>query len=96
MIWPKILSTVGLGLDIAGAWIVAFDLVKTFSGAKYEHQRSIEEIMVRGLPKFYDGGPPEVTEKYMDWQKWLYKVRYRGLWLLTAGFLLQAIAVWLY
>ncbi len=90
-----LLSTLGLMLDISGAWVIALDVLRVFRGPRYEHERNSEEIMVKGLPRTVDGASPEVTTEYNKWQVDLKRVRKRGLYLLTAGFTLQAIAFWL-
>lgn len=93
----KSCSSVGLGLDIVGAWIVGADIVRAFRGARYEHEReySFEEIASQGIGKFIDGGYPEETQEYQVWQRTLGGIRRRGLFVLTAGFLLQLISNWI-
>ena len=56
----KSCSSVGLGLDIIGAWIVGADIVRAFRGARYEHEKeySLEEIASQGIGKFIDGSYP--------------------------------------
>ena len=94
MILPKILSTTGLILDIAGAWLVALDLIRTFRGPRFEHERPLDEIFLLGLSKTIDGGPPEETEEFRRWDDKTRRFRKRGLVVLTFGFFLQALSNW--
>ncbi|HCC53882.1 MAG TPA: hypothetical protein DEQ20_03005 [Desulfobulbaceae bacterium] len=55
---PMHINTIGLFFDIAGAWLVACEVVSRFHGEK-----------TRGNPDLYAlGDPPLETEEYKQWE----------------------------
>ncbi len=78
------LTTVGLVMDIAGAWLVAIEVVNQYKGKQYKEP----------MPGYGRPIVTEPTEEYKKWEKLKYKWMWAGLFLLTGGFLLQALAVW--
>jgi hypothetical protein len=82
---PKIVNSIGLVLDIIGAWLVAIEVVKQFRGCKYSERRTWAQL-VEGAKE---------SEEYENWQILNHKWMLGGLVLLTIGFLLQLASNWL-
>lgn len=75
-------SSLGLLLDIIGAWLVAIEVVKQFRGEKYS-----------GGPICAGGNTtPMPTTIYSKWEKSKHCYMKWGLFLLTIGFLVQIAA----
>ena len=85
MLSVKLLNTFGLSLDIVGAWVLAMDLIKVFSGPRYEHERK-RDIFVEGLPRPLDESKLRETKEYQDWHENVRKVRFRGLYIISLGY----------
>lgn len=93
MLTAKLLSSAGLMLDIVGAWILAMDLIKVFSGPRYEHERE-RNVFVEGIRTHLDESDLKETPEYQDWRRTLGKVRVRGLVIMSIGFVLQLLSNW--
>lgn len=84
---PQVLTTVGLVLDIVGAWFIAYEVVVQYRGSKYEYE----------VPYVFDGhmaGDPVESAGYIGYQARKHTRMWIGLGLLTLGFLLQIASVW--
>jgi hypothetical protein len=76
---PTDVNSLGLLFDIAGAWLVATEVVKQFKGKKYENDPTWDGI----------GRPPWDTDEYKKWESRKFKFMWSGLICLTVGFSLQ-------
>lgn len=76
---PKDVNSLGLLFDIAGAWLVAIEVVNQFRGSKYEIDSTWNGI----------GTPPFDTNEYKQWESSKLKFMWAGLIFLTIGFSLQ-------
>ena len=81
---PKIVNSIGLLFDIAGAWLVAWEVVKQFKQCQYN-------------PQLFDdiGNQLEKNPNFEKWEKNKFKKMRLGLALLTFGFLFQLASNWL-
>lgn len=76
---PIHINTIGLIFDIAGAWLVALEVVRKFHGKKIDKD-----------PHLYAADdPPYETEEYKKWESSKHKFMWYGLICLTIGFGLQ-------
>lgn len=82
----QLLNTFGLLLDIGGACLLAYELFNQFQG----QDRGVKD-RGRGHGIAVGVKRPE----YVEWEKKRNRAMTRGLLLLTAGFLIQALAGWL-
>ena len=80
-----LLSTIGLVCDILGAWFVAWELVAQFRGEEFESYSLIAEIKITATK----------SKSWLDWEMKRRTKMWCGLVLLTIGFILQMVAVWL-
>lgn len=78
-------SSLGIVLDILGAWFLAFEFWRKFEGQPFI-----------GRPLTY-GGTTDVhtSREFRQWELKRYWLGMIGLVMLTIGFLLQLCAVWL-
>ncbi|HDY86992.1 MAG TPA: hypothetical protein ENH82_02620 [bacterium] len=81
MITYKIVNSVGLFLDIIGAWFIAFEVVKQYKGQKFFVEAQTWDDTF--------GKYPEELPEYTAWEKSKYIKMWIGLFLLTIGFSLQ-------
>ena len=90
-------NTVGLLLDIVGAWLVAWEVVRQFRGSKVRVTGGVLRTDYLGS----DGTPvvagqhTEDTEEFKFWEAGKYKRMKLGLGFLTLGFLLQLLSNWI-
>lgn len=77
----KIVNSVGLFLDIIGAWFIAFEVVKQYKGEKFFVEAQTYDDTI--------GKYPEETPGFTAWEKSKYIKMWIGLSLLTIGFSLQ-------
>jgi len=84
LLTPKIINSIGLLFDIAGAWLVAWEVVNQYKQRQYKTQ-------------FFDdiGNDLEKEPNYEQWENNKYFKMRLGLALLTLGFLLQITSNWL-
>jgi hypothetical protein len=80
-----IVNSIGLLFDIAGAILVAIEVVNIFKGEQYK--------ITVGL--WGAAPPPEKTKEYEKWEKDKFKYMKLGLCLLIIGFLLQLMSNWI-
>ena len=82
---PAIVTSLGLVSDIAGAWLVAWEIVRQYHGRKYQGAKSWETIST-------------VTETgaFQAYEMTKYRRMKWGLGFLTCGFVLQLIGAWLH
>ena len=76
----KILGTIGLVLDIIGAILVAFEVVKVYRG-------QIVSNLIYGNLK--------PAEKFKEYENKKHRMMKIGLCFLIVGFLMQIIAIWI-
>ena len=81
----QVISTIGLLLDIIGAYMVASEVVSQYKG----HQ--LKPIETR----CGQSEPPEKTKEFTKWENIRNLKMKIGLFLLTIGFLMQITGVWL-
>ncbi|MDD5214059.1 MAG: hypothetical protein PHQ03_00785 [Methylococcales bacterium] len=79
------LNTVGLLFDIAGAWIVAWEVVRQYRGEKAK----VKNARCDGSAEM------EETDAYKEWEILKYSRMKLGLGFLTIGFLLQLLSHWI-
>ena len=77
----KIINSVGLLLDIIGAWFIAFEVVKQYKGEKFFVEAQTWDDTL--------GKNSEEMPEYTAWEKSKYIKMWIGLILLTIGFSLQ-------
>jgi hypothetical protein len=90
------INTLGLLLDIAGAWLVAWEVVRQFHGAKTRVAGGVlrtDYLGSDGTP-VVDGQRAEDTQEFVFWEQKKYKRMKIGLGFLTVGFLLQLVSNW--
>lgn len=78
------LSTIGLIIDMIGALLVAYEVVKKFDGTQFVVGTTYDTVT----------DPPKKTGEYVLWEIRKYKFMSAGLIALLFGFFLQIIAVW--
>ena len=84
---PKIINSIGLAFDIVGAWLVAWEVVRTFKGQQYE----VQPLIANG-----ENPPPKKTEKYKTYESDKHCKMLIGLFCLTIGFSFQFLSNWIY
>jgi hypothetical protein len=94
-----IVSSCGLLFDIAGAWLVAWEVVRQFQGERVQVSggvlRSDHLGSIEGRIPVVVGQQAAETDEYKAWERRKYGRMKLGLALLTVGFGLQAIATWM-
>jgi hypothetical protein len=83
-ILQKVLSSVGLAMDMVGATLVAAEAVRRFKGIKTTLGQTYGTFL----------NPPEETEEFKAWNKTNFRFSICGLVLLFLGFLLQFASNW--
>ena len=80
-------STIGLIFDIIGAWLVAFEVVKQYKGARFISPNESMATMTdtSNLP------PAAEHPQYMNYEAIKYRDMKWGLAFLTIGFILQIV-----
>ncbi|MCX5819983.1 MAG: hypothetical protein NT047_08760 [Deltaproteobacteria bacterium] len=78
-----LINSAGLLLDIAGAYLVASEVVSQYRGKKYKSRQLVSELQVM-----------ETTE-FSGWEAGKYRRMKAGLACLTAGFLFQIASNWM-
>jgi hypothetical protein len=101
-ITSKLISSVGLLFDIAGAWFVAWEVTNQFKGQKTQikggivKKSNLGHSMVDEQPLFISEQTTEDTYFFRMWElKKLLKMKI-GLFLLTIGFVMQIGSSWVY
>lgn len=79
---PKYINSIGLLLDIAGAWFVAWEVVSQYQGDKFHKSPTWSEI--------FDS--PKETDPFKKYEKSKLLKMKIGLGCLTLGFALQIIS----
>ncbi|MBU1405521.1 MAG: hypothetical protein KKE83_07010 [Proteobacteria bacterium] len=84
MLSSKIVNSIGLLFDIAGAWLVAWEVVRQYKGDQFKTQMfdDIGDSLAR-------------SSDYEGWESNKYLKMKFGLFGLTIGFLLQIASNWL-
>jgi hypothetical protein len=82
-----LMNMVGILLDIAGAYFVAYEVIRKFHGEKYEE--GIGSGPIGGVPA---NDPPIETEAFRLFERRRFQRMKVGLVLLTIGFALQFLA----
>lgn len=85
-ILSKCLSSVGLLLDIIGAFLVAVEVARKYKCIKFTVGQTFDEM----------NDPPKETPEYVQWQKCNKIIMAVGLAFLLIGFSLQIISNWVY
>jgi hypothetical protein len=80
-------NMLGIALDIAGAYLVAYEVVRRFEGEKYES--AIGSGPIDGVPTI---DAPTETKAFQQFESRRFRRMQLGLILLTIGFALQFIA----
>ncbi len=85
--FSQLISSLGLLLDIFGAWMVASEVVSQYKGAN----------PFRSTPSKLNGEnpPPEKSTGFIIWENTTKCKMKIGLVALTFGFAMQAIGLWL-
>ncbi len=95
MLSSQWISTIGLGMDMIGAILVAYEVIRDFNGNKYrEPTPQTEEEIRRLLRGEYNETGATDTMEFRRWQSRKRFVGGIGLAFLLAGFGLQAWANW--
>ncbi len=84
MLSSEVINTIGLGFDMIGAILVAYEVVNKFKGDAY-----VKGMMQNG------GHHGHKTKKYEGWQRKKLSGMRCGLYFLISGFLLQILATWI-
>ena len=90
-------NSVGLVLDIVGAWLVAWEVVRQFHGKKVDVQGGVLVTNYLGS----DGTPvvagqqTKETNEFMAWETKKYLRMKWGLCFLSVGFVLQIMSNWI-
>jgi len=79
------ITTIGLFLDILGAFLVASEVVNKFNGEMLDAFPTIDSM----------DHPPPKSQEFIRWELSKFKNMRLGLVLLTLGFSLQGVATWL-
>lgn len=81
------INSLGLLMDILGAWLVAWEVYKKFHGKKYKGGDGV--IGAGYVPGTYE------TDEYKKWEILRNKRMLIGLIFLTLGFIFQIASNWL-
>lgn len=84
LLTPKFINSIGLLFDIAGAWLVAWEVINQYKQCQYKAQL-FDDI----------GSNLEKNPNYEKWENNKYFKMQLGLALLTLGFILQIASNWL-
>ncbi|MBI4384012.1 MAG: hypothetical protein HY579_08270 [Nitrospinae bacterium] len=87
--FAAIVNSIGLLFDIAGAWLVAWEVVRQFKGEPYGVSVGVN------LGDIVVGQKVNETKEYQTWGVSKYAKMKTGLLLLTFGFVLQLISNWI-
>lgn len=90
-------NSIGLLFDIAGAWLVGWEVVRQYRGQKVRVGAGVlrsDYLGSDGTP-VVAGQHAENTEEYKTWELKKYLRMKLGLFFLTIGFLLQLVSNWL-
>ena len=82
----KYISSVGLILDIVGVWLLAYEIVKPFKGRR-------DQLRVETL--FDPAWGFAIKTAFDLWEEVKGTYGMWGLFLLTLGFILQLIGLWI-
>ena len=91
MVGPLV-NTLGLACDIAGAWLVAWEVVKQYRGKT--HQVSPIDFRTELLGPNQPEQRVTETKEFERWQRGKLTRMKCGLAFLTVGFLLQIVSAW--
>ena len=84
---PQILNIVGISFDIVGAFFVATEVVRQFSGDPFKGHGGMNfDSSFTVVP------PPKKTEEYEGWERRKFRNMKVGLSFLVIGFGLQIVA----
>ena len=84
MFCSEVINTIGLGCDMLGAILVAYEVVN-----KFEHDEYHTGVMQDG------GHHGHKTDEYKEWQRKKSRWMICGLIFLISGFALQILATWI-
>ena len=92
-----IVNSIGLLLDIAGAWFVAWEVIQKYEGKKIQVTGGVlrtDYIGSNGTP-VVAGQITQETNEYKNWELKKYTRMKLGLIFLTMGFIFQLISNWI-
>lgn len=90
-------NSFGLVLDIIGAWLVAWEVVRQFHGKKVEVSGGVlraDYLGSDGTP-VVAGQQTEKTKEFRSWESGKYLHMKWGLSFLSVGFMLQIVSNWI-
>jgi hypothetical protein len=85
-ILSKSINSIGLFLDIVGAWFVAWEVVRQYKGNTHGISMAFGDFV----------NPSPKTKEYKSWVQNKYLKMKIGLGCLTIGFMLQIASNWVY
>lgn len=83
----QVWTTIGLVMDLLGAWFVAIEIIKKFNGP--------QTIDVGGVGTLNGSFVPKPNPQYLDYEKIKHRWMACGLLFLTLGFLMQIAGTWI-
>ncbi|ABV37167.1 hypothetical protein Ssed_2560 [Shewanella sediminis HAW-EB3] len=87
----EILSSIGLLLDLVGAIMIGFEVLKKYSGEKYQQAAGLG-IDENGYIQNQSDVQP--TADFAKWEKEREFYMKVGLFILATGFIIQIVANW--
>lgn len=82
----QIWTTIGLVMDLLGAWLVAVEIIKKFNGP--------QTVDVGGVGTLGGGFVPKPNPEFINYERIKHRWMAGGLLLLTLGFSMQIIGAW--
>lgn len=79
-------TTIGLVMDLFGAWFVAIEIIKKFNGP--------QTIDIGNVGALNGSFVPKPNPEYLAYEKIKHRWMAGGLLFLTLGFLMQIIGTW--
>lgn len=92
-----LINSLGLLLDIVGAWLVGWEVVRQFHGKKVEVYGGVlraDYLGSNGTP-VVAGQKTEETKEFLLWEAGKYLRMKLGLGFLSVGFILQIVSNWI-
>jgi hypothetical protein len=84
-----LVNSIGILLDIIGAWFVAWEVVREYKGKKHDVSTGV------AMGNWVVGQDVKETNEFKKWELNKYSKMRIGLALLTLGFLLQLASNWI-
>lgn len=92
-LYPEMVSTIGLSLDLIGALLIGFEFLKKYKGDRFRPDSGVGIDPEKGLLLTQSEVQP--TNEYRQWEAKRECVAKIGLACLCVGFGLQILSNWL-